>query len=109
MRLIRQLFLFQQISIMSKTPFTFLTQQQSKDIDEELFHDYKFSVDQLMELAGLSCAMAIGQSFDERAPSNIISIFLQSRPMATRANIRNVWSSLAVATTAVTVSFVLDI
>ncbi len=40
---------------------SYLTQQQAKDIDQELFNDYKFSVDQLMELAGLSCASAIGK------------------------------------------------
>ena len=32
-------------------------------MDEELFNDYKFSVDQLMELAGLSCAHAIAKCF----------------------------------------------
>ena len=40
---------------------SYLTQEQAKKIDEELFNDYKFSVDQLMELAGLSCASAIGK------------------------------------------------
>jgi NAD(P)H-hydrate epimerase len=45
---------------------SYLTQQQSKDIDEELFNDYKFSVDQLMELAGLSCASAIGKHVDSK-------------------------------------------
>ncbi len=61
MRLInRSLFVFRQIGIMSRN-VSYLTQQQSKDIDEELFHEYKFSVDQLMELAGLSCASAIGE------------------------------------------------
>jgi NAD(P)H-hydrate epimerase len=45
---------------MTTQKISYLTQQQSKDIDEELFNDYKFSVDQLMELAGLSCASAIG-------------------------------------------------
>lgn len=48
--------------IMSVAPISYLTQQQAKEIDEELFNDYKFSVDQLMELAGLSCASAIGAS-----------------------------------------------
>lgn len=30
-------------------------------MDEELFSDYQFSVDQLMELAGLSCATAVAK------------------------------------------------
>lgn len=30
-------------------------------MDEELFKEYQFSVDQLMELAGLSCATAIAK------------------------------------------------
>ena len=63
--LISRLFSFLQISIMTtRTKVSYLTQQQAKDIDEELFNDYKFSVDQLMELAGLSCASAIGKSID---------------------------------------------
>jgi len=37
----------------------FLNQQEAIQIDQELFNDYGFSVDQLMELAGLSCAQAI--------------------------------------------------
>ncbi len=60
MHLITRLFLFRQIPIMTTQKISYLTQQQAKDIDEELFNDYKFSVDQLMELAGLSCASAIG-------------------------------------------------
>jgi NAD(P)H-hydrate epimerase len=61
MRLIRTLFSFRQIKIMTNPKVSYLTQQQAKDIDEELFNEYKFSVDQLMELAGLSCASAIGK------------------------------------------------
>lgn len=57
---VRRLFISDKIRKMSMKPISYLTQQQSKDIDEELFNDYKFSVDQLMELAGLSCAAAIG-------------------------------------------------
>lgn len=34
-------------------------QEEAQHIDEELFTEYGFSVDQLMELAGLSCATAI--------------------------------------------------
>ena len=57
MRLISRLFSLR----MAKNNISYLSQQQSKDIDQELFNDYKFSVDQLMELAGLSCASAIGK------------------------------------------------
>lgn len=38
-----------------------LNQQEAISVDQELFNDYQFSVDQLMELAGLSCAHAIAQ------------------------------------------------
>ncbi|XP_027891107.1 NAD(P)H-hydrate epimerase [Xiphophorus couchianus] len=36
-----------------------LGQEEAQKIDEELFSEYGFSVDQLMELAGLSCATAV--------------------------------------------------
>lgn len=61
MRLLTRLFLFRQIKTMTTQNISYLSQQQAKDIDEELFNEYKFSVDQLMELAGLSCASAIGK------------------------------------------------
>ncbi|XP_055531208.1 NAD(P)H-hydrate epimerase isoform X2 [Wyeomyia smithii] len=41
----------------------FLNQQEAIAVDEELFNEYKFSVDQLMELAGLSCAHAINDCY----------------------------------------------
>ncbi|XP_054727311.1 NAD(P)H-hydrate epimerase isoform X1 [Anastrepha obliqua] len=41
----------------------FLTQDEAINIDVELFNEYKFSVDQLMELAGLSCAQAIAKCY----------------------------------------------
>nr|CAG4645021.1 EOG090X0AXR [Leptodora kindtii] len=44
-------------------PPKFLGQEEAIQIDEELFNEYKFSVDQLMELAGLSCAAAILEAF----------------------------------------------
>ncbi|XP_026087231.1 NAD(P)H-hydrate epimerase-like [Carassius auratus] len=34
-----------------------------RDIDEELLNEYSFSVDQLMELAGLSCATAVSKGY----------------------------------------------
>ncbi|XP_073980098.1 NAD(P)HX epimerase [Rhodnius prolixus] len=43
----------------------YLNQDEAINIDLELFNEYKFSVDQLMELAGLSCANAIYQCFPE--------------------------------------------
>ncbi|XP_067640533.1 NAD(P)H-hydrate epimerase isoform X1 [Eurosta solidaginis] len=41
----------------------YLTQTEAINVDVELFNEYKFSVDQLMELAGLSCAHAIAKCF----------------------------------------------
>ncbi|XP_017483098.1 PREDICTED: NAD(P)H-hydrate epimerase isoform X4 [Rhagoletis zephyria] len=41
----------------------FLTQTEAINVDLELFNEYKFSVDQLMELAGLSCAHAIAKCY----------------------------------------------
>ncbi|XP_077181464.1 NAD(P)H-hydrate epimerase [Paroedura picta] len=41
----------------------YLGQKEAQDIDQELFEQYKFSVDQLMELAGLSCATAIAKAY----------------------------------------------
>lgn len=41
----------------------YLNQQEAINIDLELFNEYKFSVDQLMELAGLSCATAIAKCY----------------------------------------------
>lgn len=35
------------------------SQEEAQAIDNELFSEYAFSVDQLMELAGLSCAVAV--------------------------------------------------
>ena len=36
-----------------------LGQQEAVELDQELFTSYQFSVDQLMELAGLACAQAV--------------------------------------------------
>uniref|UniRef100_A0A4W5L7T4 NAD(P)H-hydrate epimerase n=1 Tax=Hucho hucho TaxID=62062 RepID=A0A4W5L7T4_9TELE len=41
----------------------YLGQEEAQQIDEELFSEYGFSVDQLMELAGLSCATAITRAY----------------------------------------------
>lgn len=42
----------------------YLNQNEAINVDQELFNDYKFSVDQLMELAGLSCSHAIAKCFE---------------------------------------------
>ncbi|XP_078482432.1 NAD(P)H-hydrate epimerase-like [Ciona intestinalis] len=41
----------------------FLNQQEAINIDQELFNEYKFSVDQLMEIAGLSCAHVVANAY----------------------------------------------
>ncbi|KAM6038100.1 NAD(P)H-hydrate epimerase [Theristicus caerulescens] len=51
----------------------FLGQEEAQAIDQELFTEYKFSVDQLMELAGLSCATAIAKAYP-------LSSFTTSQP-----------------------------
>ncbi|GFQ79835.1 NAD(P)H-hydrate epimerase, partial [Trichonephila clavata] len=45
----------------------FLSQEEAINIDKELFEEYKFSVDQLMELAGLSVATAIAKTYPLQA------------------------------------------
>lgn len=40
-----------------------LSQNEATEIDLKLFNEYKFSVDQLMELAGLSCAHSIAKCY----------------------------------------------
>ncbi|GFY44982.1 NAD(P)H-hydrate epimerase [Trichonephila inaurata madagascariensis] len=45
----------------------FLSQEEAINIDMELFDEYKFSVDQLMELAGLSVATAIAKTYPLQA------------------------------------------
>ncbi|XP_069576998.1 NAD(P)H-hydrate epimerase isoform X1 [Brachyistius frenatus] len=49
-------------SAMAQT-IKYLGQEEAQHIDEELFSEYGFSVDQLMELAGLSCATAIARAY----------------------------------------------
>lgn len=41
----------------------YLNQSEAINIDQELFNVHRFSVDQLMELAGLSCAHAIARCY----------------------------------------------
>lgn len=44
----------------------YLNQEEATNIDLELFNEYKYSVDQLMELAGLSCAHAVAKCYPQR-------------------------------------------
>ncbi|XP_014668367.1 PREDICTED: NAD(P)H-hydrate epimerase-like isoform X2 [Priapulus caudatus] len=41
----------------------YLSQEEAINVDKKLFSEYKFSVDQLMELAGLSVATAIAKAY----------------------------------------------
>lgn len=41
----------------------YLNQTEAINVDLELFNEYKFSVDQLMELAGLSCATSVAKCY----------------------------------------------
>lgn len=41
----------------------FLNQAEATQIDVDLFNEYRYSVDQLMELAGLSCSHAIAKCY----------------------------------------------
>lgn len=41
----------------------YLCQDEAQKIDQELFDEYRFSLDQLMELAGYSCAVAIAKCY----------------------------------------------
>ncbi|KAH8419731.1 hypothetical protein KR009_001989 [Drosophila setifemur] len=51
----------------------YLSQKEAINVDLELFNEYKFSVDQLMELAGLSCAHAIAKCFpSEKYPRILV-------------------------------------
>ncbi|TKR94716.1 hypothetical protein L596_008971 [Steinernema carpocapsae] len=61
---------FSTTSKMASPSVKYLTQQEAINVDQELFNDYKFSVDQLMELAGLACA----QAFASRYPKGKVLI-----------------------------------
>ncbi|KAM9383891.1 NAD(P)H-hydrate epimerase isoform 1-T2 [Pholidichthys leucotaenia] len=55
-------FIGRPVSTMAQT-IKYLGQEEAQHIDEELFSEYGFSVDQLMELAGLSCATAVTRAY----------------------------------------------
>ncbi|XP_078288031.1 NAD(P)H-hydrate epimerase-like [Rhinoraja longicauda] len=40
-----------------------LGQEEAQNIDQELFTEYGFTIEQLMELAGLSCATAVAKAY----------------------------------------------
>lgn len=47
----------------------YLSQTEAQAIDQELFTEYAFSVDQLMELAGLSCAVSFVKAYPKESLS----------------------------------------
>ncbi|XP_004629787.1 NAD(P)H-hydrate epimerase [Octodon degus] len=55
--------------VMAGTAVKYLSQEEAQAVDQELFNEYQFSVDQLMELAGLSCATAIAKAYPAAAMS----------------------------------------
>jgi len=48
------------------------SQEEAQNIDEDLFTEYQFTVEQLMELAGYSCAVAIAKVIGVVSPENIV-------------------------------------
>ncbi|RZF43096.1 hypothetical protein LSTR_LSTR001274 [Laodelphax striatellus] len=64
---------FRSAKFPNKTMVNYLGQQEAINVDVELFNTYKFSVDQLMELAGLSCATAIHKAY-KPTKSNILLV-----------------------------------
>ncbi|KAM5256626.1 NAD(P)H-hydrate epimerase isoform 5-T5 [Ctenodactylus gundi] len=64
--------------IMADTAVKYLSQEEAQAVDQELFNEYQFSVDQLMELAGLSCATAIAKAYPptsmSRSPPTVLVI-----------------------------------
>ncbi|XP_036198537.1 NAD(P)H-hydrate epimerase isoform X1 [Myotis myotis] len=64
--------------VMASAQVKLLSQEEAQAVDEELFKEYQFSVDQLMELAGLSCATAIAKAYPptslSRSPPTVLVI-----------------------------------
>jgi hypothetical protein len=52
----------------------YLGQTEAIEVDEELFQEYKFSVDQLMELAGLSVATAVARTYSAKKSEPVLVI-----------------------------------
>lgn len=67
-------------SIMSGVPVAIgskvkhLNQNEAIQVDQELFNEYKFSVDQLMELAGLSVATVIAKVYEAKKSEKILIV-----------------------------------
>lgn len=51
-------------SLFSLKMVKYVGQRDAINIDQELFNEYQYSVDQLMELAGYSCAVAVHRTFE---------------------------------------------
>ena len=62
------------LSVMAGLQMKYLSQQEAYDIDQELFHGHNYSLDQLMELAGLSVASAIAKCYpvDQLRPERVL-------------------------------------
>lgn len=74
--------------IMAGRVARFLNQAEAQRIDQELFSEYGFSLDQLMELAGLSVATAVAKCFPVSAVHVIASKpLLTSRQVETHSNV----------------------
>jgi len=52
--------------LLASTMVKHLGQQEAVAVDQELFSSYQFSVDQLMELAGLACAQAVSLTYPDQ-------------------------------------------
>ncbi|XP_077012607.1 NAD(P)H-hydrate epimerase [Tamandua tetradactyla] len=61
---------------MASAAVKLLSQEEAQAVDEELFNEYQFSVDQLMELAGLSCATAIAKAYPPNSMSRSLPTVL---------------------------------
>ena len=58
-----------------RTIMKYLSQEEAQNIDQELFTEYSFSVDQLMELAGLSVAVALTKAYPKQSgQSNVLVV-----------------------------------
>lgn len=54
------------------TMVKYLNQKEAINVDVDLFNEYKYSVDQLMELAGLSCATAIDRCYSSNSRKKVL-------------------------------------
>jgi len=65
-------FVLRPVSTATMNPPRLLGQEEAQNIDLELFNEYQFSVDALMELAGLSCAVAIAKSYQPQTNKKVL-------------------------------------